>query len=74
MGQIRRIVPLSEFKKKLDEFIGELSSTAQPIMVTRHGRGVFVVQCPDSFAENSDLADHARHQLWATQGDDNTGR
>ena len=65
MAQIRRIIPLSEFTKSLDEYIGILKSVAEPIMITRRGRALFVVQSPDSFAENSDFADHARFQMWA---------
>jgi len=65
MGQIRQVIPLSEFTKNLDEYVGILGSVAEPIMITRRGRALFVVQSPDSFAESSDFADHARYQMWA---------
>lgn len=67
MGQIRRVIPLSDFIKNLDIYIGELSSAPEPLMITRRGRALFIVQDPDSFAENSDLAEHARHHLWSAQ-------
>ena len=64
MPQIRRVISVSEFIRNMDVVLGELQSMSESMMITRYGKGLFVAQPPDIFAENTDLADHARFLLW----------
>ena len=63
MGNIRTVIPLAEFKEKIEHWIAYLNEGADPLLVTRRGRGAFVVQSVDSYAKMSDLALEGQHQL-----------
>ena len=63
MAGIRKIVPLSDFRTRIDELLGELDSEADAIIVTRHGRGLFAVQRTELFDQMAEMAQHARSHL-----------
>lgn len=63
MSNIRTVIPLVEFKSKLKHWLSHLEESQRPILVTRHGRGLFVVQPIEMYAGMAELATEGRHQL-----------
>ncbi len=62
MKQIKTIIPLSLFKKNAKEYLLQAESGLEPIMLTLHGRGAFVIQTVDSFNNMNELAEFAVQQ------------
>lgn len=63
MGNVRTIIPLAEFKSNIKHWLDYIGQSHDPLVVTRHGRGAFVVQRVDSYAGMAEMATEARHQL-----------
>jgi len=49
MSALNRIVTFSEFKTNLDKLLLQLADDGEPLVVTRRGRGAFVVQLPEFY-------------------------
>ena len=63
MSGYRKILPLTEFKADIDACLSRLREDGQPLVVTRHGRGLFVVQAPDAYEHLERLATVTQHQF-----------
>lgn len=63
MAYPRKIVPLSEFRKKTTEHLVALEESPTPLIITLRGRGVCVVQSLEMYAQMDALAQHASQQL-----------
>ena len=65
MFQIRTILPLSSLKKRTDEFISLLQTTEQALLLTKHGRGAFVVMNIEYYTNLAGMAQLAGQQFEA---------
>jgi len=54
-----RIMPLSEFKKSTNTCIADIKRFDQPVLITQHGRGAFVVHDIESYKRLEELAEIA---------------
>ncbi len=63
MNNIRTVIPLSAFKSSLNYWLGRMNEAPGPLLVTRHGRGLFVVQRVDTYAGMAELAIEGQYQL-----------
>lgn len=59
MKKFDSIIPLSYFKQHSTELLGELQFKQQTIILTRHGKGVVVLQDLESFQNMARLAEQA---------------
>ena len=62
MIHFQSVIPVSLFKKDTKEYLIRLEATSGPIMLTVHGRGVFVLEHLNSYMRLAELADLAIHQ------------
>lgn len=60
---LKRIIPLSVFRQRVNSILDELRDSEETLMVTIRGRGQFVVQTLDKFAEIEELAHYGNAQL-----------
>ena len=62
MIHFQSVIPVSLFKKDSKEYLTRLEVMSGPIMLTVHGRGVFVLEHLNSYMRLAELADVAIHQ------------
>ena len=62
MVQFCRIIPVSLFKKETKVHLSILEEANNPLLLTLHGHGAFVVQHLNSYMHIAELADMACHQ------------
>lgn len=63
MNHFTDIIPISLFKKDTAEYLSKAELTDAPILITRHGRGAFVLQHVNSFMRTNELAEMGRHSV-----------
>ena len=60
MNLSRDIHPLTDFKHRTPEFVKQLKTTGEPIVLTINGKASLVVQDAASYQKLLDLAEEAR--------------
>ncbi len=68
MNLNRDIHPLTDFKHRTPEFVRQLRSTGEPIVLTINGKAALVVQDAASYQALLDLAENARVTEGIRQG------
>jgi prevent-host-death family protein len=54
----RDIHPLTDFKRNTSDFLAQLKSTGQPVILTINGKAEIVIQDAKSYQRLFDLAEH----------------
>ncbi len=57
---LQNIRPLTDFRKKIKEYIRELHENRQPIILTQHGKSAAVLLAPSTFQEMQDQIEFMR--------------
>lgn len=68
MNLNRDIHPLTDFKHHTPEFVQQLRSTGEPIVLTINGKAVLVVQDAESHQKLFNIAEKARREEAIRQG------
>ena len=68
MNLKRDIRPLTDFKHHTPEFVQQLKTTGEPIVLTINGKAALVVQDAESYQKLLDIAEKARTQETVRQG------
>lgn len=61
--RLANLIPLSVFKKRTMECLVDIDRTNEPLVITLHGRGAFIVHRIDSYLRIEELADQAQQQF-----------
>jgi len=57
---VKNIKPLTEFRNHIKDYIKELNTNKNPIILTQHGKSAAVLLDPDQFQELQDQIDFMR--------------
>lgn len=68
MNLNRDIHPLTDFKHRTPEFVQQLKTTGEPIVLTINGKAALVVQDAGSYQKLLDMAEKVRTQEAIRQG------
>jgi prevent-host-death family protein len=68
MNLNRDIHPLTDFKHRTPEFVQQLKTTGEPIVLTINGKAALVVQDAESYQKLLDIAERGRTQEAIRQG------
>ena len=62
MVQFEAIIPVSLFKRDTKEYLIKLEMQRNPILLTVHGRGAFVLEHVNSYMRIAELAEAGAHE------------